>query len=124
MKLTCKTLLITSLVFAVCLSFTACTPEPKAKKETKKPVVMSEEEKHIAYGNTMRNVGTDIKQDINYQKLDLATPELKSWFTDITYKVWDRQITQQEFIALGLEKFPKYYYEFEVVSARLLAGKK
>ncbi|MEA3455730.1 MAG: hypothetical protein U9R26_04425 [Campylobacterota bacterium] len=115
-----RALSLVSLILVAGLSFTACTPEPKQKKPEP---VMSEEMKHTAYKNAMRNVGTDIKQDMNYQKLDLTTPELKSWFTDITYKVWDKQITQQHFISMGLEKFPRHHYEFEVISGRLLASK-
>ncbi len=123
MKFTLKTLLFTSLIAMTGLSFTGCLPEPKPKEEVKKPEpVMTQEEKDMAYKSAMRNVGTDIKQDMNYQKLDLTTPELKSWFTDITYKVWDKQITQQHFITLGLEKFPRHAYEFDVISTGLLAS--
>lgn len=124
MNSTIKTLLMTSLIAATGLSFTACTPDPKpeVKQEPVAPV-KTEEEKHAEYKYAMRNVGTDIKQDMNYQKLDLTTPELKEWFTDITYKVWDKQITQQQFIALGLKKFPRHAYEFEVISTGLLADK-
>ena len=124
MNSTLKTLLMTSLIAATGLSFTACTPQPEPKKEVKPATpVKTEEEKHAEYNYAMRNVGTDIKQDMNYQKLDLTTPELKNWFTDITYKVWDKQITQQQFVTLGLAKFPRHAYEFEVISTGLLADK-
>ncbi len=127
MKLTVKSIFFATTITFVGLNFTACTiPPPTPKKEVKKaPVpVLTEEQKHAKYKSAMRIVGSQIKQDMNYQKLDLSTPKLKNWFTDITYKVWDHQISQGQFIDLGLKKFPRHYYEFEVISVGLLSDPK
>ena len=127
MKMTFKTLLITSVITATGLSFTACTttrpvpPKPQVKKIPAVPV-KSEAEKHQEYKLTMTQVGKDIKRDANYKRLDLSTPELKNWFTDITYKLWDKQISRGQFIAAGLERFPGHSYEFETISNGLISG--
>ena len=123
MKINSKTLIMSALFAVAGLSFSACTgaqtPAPQAQKP--QPQVpaqpqMTEEEKQAAYKTSMREVGMTIKKDANYKKLDLSTPELKSWFTDITYKFWDHQISRGQFIAAGLEKYPDRAYEFEVIA--------
>ena len=105
------------------LSFTACsttTPTVPVQKVEEKKIpeqpAMSEEEKHLAYQNDMRKVGEQIKADPNYQKFGLSTDEDKNWFTDLTYKLWDGQISRGEFIASGLEKYPGHSYEFELIA--------
>jgi len=126
MKMTFKTLLITSAITVSGLSFTACTTTqpvpPKKVKQAPAAPVKSEAQKHKEYKVAMTQVGKDIKRDANYKRLDLSTPELKNWFTDITYKLWDGQISRGQFIAAGLEKFPKHSYEFETISNGLLSS--
>lgn len=127
MKMTFQRLLITSAITATGLSFTACTttqpvpPKPQVKQVPAAPV-KSDAEKHVEYKSTMKIVGKNIKRDANYKRLDLSTPELKNWFTDITYKLWDGQISRGQFIAAGLEKFPGHSYEFETISNGLLSN--
>lgn len=132
MNLATKTLFIASMT-TIGLSFSACTRtqvhptpkpqhvEPKSQNKTlsQKPQ-MTEAQKNDAYKNAMRKVGESIAQDTNYQKLDLSTAELKDWFTDITFKVWDHQITREQFVASGLEKFPNRTYEFNKIAKGLL----
>ena len=129
MKMTLKRLLIASVVTATGLSFTACTttttrtvsPRPQVKQVPAAPV-KSDAQKHEEYKSTMKIVGKDIKRDANYKRLNLSTPELKNWFTDITYRLWDGQISRGQFIATGLEKFPGHSYEFETISRGLLSN--
>jgi hypothetical protein len=130
MKIKTANLLLTTLVVATGLSFTACTPAPRPKAPVHKPQVrqkpakpqMTEEEKQAAYKSAMRKVGMTIKQDASYKKLDLSTPELKEWFTDITYKLWDHQISRGQFVAYGLEKYPDRAYEFQIIADGLLSS--
>lgn len=68
-------------------------------------------EKQEAYGNTMRKIASGIKDDTNYQRLELDTAEKKEWFKKLTYRLWDRQITRQQFIAEGLRRYPDHGYE-------------
>jgi hypothetical protein len=130
MKINFGSVLLAASITVMGLSFTACStttptaPTPvKQVEENKVPekAPMSEEEKHLAYKSAMRNVGEQIQADPNYQKFGLSTDEDKSWFTDLTYKVWDRQISRGQFIAAGLEKYPGHSYEFELIADELLA---
>ncbi|SFV52905.1 hypothetical protein MNB_SV-8-1395 [hydrothermal vent metagenome] len=71
--------------------------------------------KQTAYSNTMRKVASGIKNDPNYNRIALDTPEKKSWFRNLTYRLWDRQINKYQFVAEGLKKYPTHKYEFEFV---------
>ena len=71
--------------------------------------------KKEAYSQTMRKIASGIKDDPNYQRLALDTPEKKDWFKKLTYKLWDRQITRQQFIAEGLKRYPNQGYEFNFI---------
>ena len=72
-------------------------------------------EKKAAYEKKMREVAAGIKDDPNYQRLALDTPEKKEWFKSLTYRLWDRQITRQQFIAEGLKRYPNHGYEFNFI---------
>lgn len=72
-------------------------------------------QKQAAYEKTMRKVASGIKDDANYQRLALDTPEKKEWFKNLTYRLWDRQITRQQFIEEGLKRYPNHGYEFNFI---------
>jgi hypothetical protein len=72
-------------------------------------------EKQVAYEKTMRKIASGIKDDANYQRIALSTPEKKEWFKKLTYRLWDRQITRQQFITEGLKRYPDHGYEFNFI---------
>ena len=72
-------------------------------------------EKKAAYEKKMRTVASGIKNDPNYQRLALDTPEKKELFKKLTYRLWDRQITRQQFVAEGLKRYPDHGYEFNFI---------
>ncbi|MCO4845364.1 MAG: hypothetical protein KC427_05025 [Sulfurovum sp.] len=72
-------------------------------------------EKKEAYEKTMRKIAAGIKDDTNYQRIALNTPEKKEWFKKLTYRLWDRQITRQQFITEGLKRYPNHGYEFNFI---------
>ena len=72
-------------------------------------------DKKEAYEKKMREVASGIKNDPNYQRLALDTPEKKEWFKKLTYRLWDRQITRQQFITEGLKRYPDHGYEFNFI---------
>jgi len=72
-------------------------------------------EKMAHYQQTMRTVASGIKHDNNYQRITLDTPEKKEWFRMLTYRLWDRQITRQQFMTEGLSHYPSHRYEFAFV---------
>jgi hypothetical protein len=90
------------------------TPSKTTKKATthyKSPTP----HKLALYQQTMRSVASGIKHDTNYQRIALDTPEKKEWFKTLTYRLWDRQITRDQFMSEGLSKYPSRKYEFQFV---------
>jgi hypothetical protein len=67
------------------------------------------------YQQTMRSVASGIKHDTNYQRITLDTPEKKEWFKTLTYRLWDRQMTRDQFMAEGLSKYPNRRHEFQFI---------
>ncbi len=119
---------VASIIFLAAFGFSGCTssmnvaPEKTQharKSPAVKPVsqnyVQPSPEKKEAYENTMRKVASGIKDDPNYNRIALDTPEKRAWFRSITYQLWDRQISKQQFIAEGLSKYPNHQYEFQFV---------
>lgn len=112
-----------TIVTLIALSFSGCTSsmnvlsEPTQRRATSAPQehVQPSAEKAEAYENTMRKVASGIKDDPEYNRIALDTPEKKAWFKSITYKLWDRQMTRQQFMAEGLAKYPTHKHEFEFI---------
>lgn len=72
-------------------------------------------EKKEAYENTMRKIAAGIQNDPNYQRISLNTPEKKAWFKNLTYRLWDRQITRDTYMREALAKYPTHGYEFNFI---------
>lgn len=72
-------------------------------------------QKMALYKRTMKAVASGIKSDTKYNRITLDTSAKKEWFRMLTYRLWDRQITRQQFLAEGLSKYPNHRYEFEFV---------
>jgi hypothetical protein len=106
------------------LGLSGCTPASSAlvkpKTQTTQQLQDTQYEKptvhkQALYQNTMRSVASGIKHDPNYKRMALDTPEKKEWFKNLTYRLWDRQITRHQFISEGLSRYPAHRYEFEFV---------
>ena len=98
---------------------TGCSTVPQTLTPVKpvKPLYeVSLSQKNQAYNQSMLKVGMSTKKDTRYQRIDLANDENKQWFKDLTYKLWDRQITRDQFVAEGVSKYPGHRYEFEFVA--------
>ena len=85
------------------------TPSHKATTNYEKPT----QHKLALYQQTMRSVASGIKHDSNYRRITLDTAEKKEWFRMLTYRLWDRQITRNQFMSEGLAQYPTHRYEFE-----------
>ncbi len=101
------------------LSFSACTspslsssraPAPQANYE--KPT----EAKLALFHPVMTKIALSTKEDPHYKKMSLTTPEQKEWFHNLMYRLWDRQISKNQFIAEGMSKYPAHRYEFNFVA--------
>jgi hypothetical protein len=105
------------------LSFTGCTNPinsiipssihtPPAKKTYQKPTMAEQE----AFRNTRTKVASGIMHDSKYKKIAYKSSEDKLWFNDLMYRLWDRQITRDQFISEGIAKYPAYKYNFIFVA--------
>ncbi|MCF6243676.1 MAG: hypothetical protein L3J43_01415 [Sulfurovum sp.] len=72
--------------------------------------------KEARFHPTMVKVAMSTKDNANYNRMSLDTPEKKTWFKGLMYRLWDRQITRSQFIAEGLSKYPKHRYEFQYIA--------
>jgi hypothetical protein len=72
-------------------------------------------EKEEIFQKRMHSIGLKIKEDDAYERIDFASKEEKAWFKGLTYRLWDRQITRQEFLETALQKYPQHKYEFEFI---------
>ena len=102
-----------ALVFTGCTSPMDTVQAPQIKQQTyTKPTAA----KKAKFHNTMVKVALSTRDDAKYNKMTLDTPEKKSWFKDLMYRLWDRQITRNQFISEGLIQYPIHRYEFSYVA--------
>lgn len=92
----------------------------KLKQQTEKKVFEKPTQiKEAYYNKTIQKVAFNIKKDKKYTKIALNTLESKKWFKNLTYRLWDRQITRYEFIKEGLKRYPAHRYEFNFISDKM-----
>jgi len=84
------------------------TPTPSYEKPTP--------QKQEAFHKAMSQVALSTKEDPRYKKLALDTPEKKAWFKNLMYRLWDRQITREQFVQEGLKRYPDRAYEFGFIA--------
>lgn len=103
----------------VLISFTGCTNSLNTVQTPKiKPHIYEKPTpaKAAKFHTTMVKVALSTQDDRKYTKMTLDTPEKKVWFKDLMYRLWDRQITRNQFIEEGLTKYPTHKYEFTYVA--------
>ncbi len=112
MKYSLLTLTLFAYLFTGCNGVQQVTPP--------KPLYQVEQgKKQEAFNITMKKVGKSILNNPKYQRIALDTAENKIWFKQLTYRLWDREITKRAFIEEGLEKYPGHRYEFEFIAEGL-----
>lgn len=106
----------TSAFFLAALLFTGCSdtigPRIASSTSYEKPTPAKEAKFHEA----MIKVAQSTRQNPNYHRMALNTPEEKTWFKNLMYRLWDRQITREQFIAEGMAKYPNHKYEFTYIA--------
>jgi len=109
--------ILTLFIFTGCI--TPPQPQPDIQITPQLPNITYEEpssQKSEAFHNAISKVALTIKGDATYNKMNLDTAEKKEWFKKLMYQLWDRQITRQSFITIGLERYPTHSYEFIFVA--------
>ena len=93
------------------------TPAPHPAPVVKKiPYAKASPEKQNRFHEDMIAVATSTRQDPQYHRMALDTPERKVWFKNLMYQLWDGQITKDQFIAEGVRKYPTHRHEFKFVA--------
>ena len=122
MKLRLLAASVAALAFTGCTnnnmvpSFSPSAPAQKAPVVQRTNYDQASPEKQERFHEDMIAVATSTKSDPNYHRMALDTPERKAWFKNLMYRLWDGQITKQQFIAEGISKYPDHRYEFEFVA--------
>jgi len=102
--------------FTACSTYTQTVPQNTQQVHEKKEIYEKPTPQKLkAYQKTMLKIALGIKDDPRYNKIALKTAQNKAWFRDLTYRLWDRQITRYQFITEGLKKYPTHRYEFEFI---------
>ena len=111
-----KNILILSII---ALALNGCGSTPQAKVVYTSPIRHYQTptvSKTPLFQKRMIEVAKSTLNDTHYEKMALNTTEKKAWFRTLMYRLWDRQITRDEFIATGLRKYPNKRYEFTFVA--------
>ena len=101
------------------LSFSACTSPDLGTNTAAQARVAYEKPTEAKLGQfnpVMHKVALSTKKDPKYKKMALTTQEEKEWFHDLMYRLWDRQITKNQFISEGVAKYPTHRYEFTFIA--------
>ena len=73
-------------------------------------------EKKERFKHDLAEVAKLVKSQPNYHPIGLGSPEEKAWFSTLTYRLWDRQITRHEFITEATQRYPQKTYEFTLIA--------
>ncbi len=115
------------------ISFSACSrTQPKIEKpETSigqtqvntlpEETLKTEEDNKQTYSSTLKSVAINSKNDSLYRPLDLSLPGNKAWLRDATRQLWYRDISKEQFIEMGLVRFPNNFYELEYIADGFIA---
>jgi PBP1b-binding outer membrane lipoprotein LpoB len=110
---------ITLFIVTVALALTGCTSTKQAivtAKPMQRAYFAPTPSKQPLFQKTMIAVAKSTLKDSRYKKMALDTPAKKLWFKTLMYRLWDRQMTRNEFITEGLKRYPTKRYEFTFVS--------
>jgi len=97
------------------LMFPACSSKEEVSAPAKTTYAAPTPAKQKKFQETMVKVAMSTKENPNYKRMSLDTPEKKTWFKSLMYRLWDRQITRAQFVSEGLVKYPKHTYEFSYI---------
>ncbi|MDD3775119.1 MAG: hypothetical protein PHV08_04065 [Sulfurovaceae bacterium] len=114
-----KNISVLGILVLIAAMITGCAPELDTtymQNESEKISIA----KHKSFDAKLEEVASVVKQDPNYKKINLETKEEKDWFKQLSYRLWDKQITKTQFIEAGVTRYPSNYYEFDLIATWLL----
>lgn len=77
-------------------------------------------QKQDEFSDAMRRVADEVSKDPSYERIPLDSSEEMEWFTARAFLLWDGQLSKQDFIALGTQRFPNLRVSFEKVASILV----
>jgi len=100
------------------LGFTGCTNSMNSIAPSASVTTYQEAtpQKETIFNKTMQEVALSTRDNPKYNRMALETAEKKEWFKTLMYRLWDRQITRDQFISEGLSKYPTHQYEFAFIA--------
>ena len=110
---------ITLFIVTIALGLTSCTSNKQptvVAKPIQRTYLVPTPSKQPIFQKTMIEVAKSTLKDARYKKMALDTPAKKWWFKTLMYRLWDRQMTRNEFITEGLKRYPTKRYEFTFVA--------
>jgi len=107
MKYTKQIFVVLAVVFAVTILFMDATNDVEESDEVK------------SFNKWAISVIDDAKADSSYKRIPLDSKTDQRWFMETMFKAWEKKITKEEFIKIGIEKFPENRESFEFVANRL-----
>ncbi len=87
--------------------------EEQLQQDVKDPVLAKEFEADL------KKMLSAISADKNYKRMPLDTKEDEAWLTSQMFRLWDHNITKEEFVGIGLIKYPANKYELNFIADRL-----
>ena len=109
MKIKLLIVALAGLIFAGCTN-SGASLSPSTSYQEPTP------QKEAIFHKTMKEVALSTRDNPKYNRMALETPEKKAWFKSLMYRLWDRQITRNQFISEGLAKYPTHQYEFTFIA--------
>ncbi|GIT98080.1 hypothetical protein [Sulfurovum sp. TSL1] len=92
-------------------------------KESKTDILVelgNDPEKVKVYREDMQNLVKEIdKNQPNYKHLPLTEEADFDWFYIETYALWDKNVTKDQFIQNGLQRYPAYRESLEYLAEQL-----
>ena len=77
----------------------------------------AQDKAHVkAFESRFNAVVKDIKKKDDYKKIPLKKNADTEWFIRESYKLWDKQITKEQYVSNGNAKFPGYTSTFEFLA--------
>lgn len=116
------------MVVALVLMLQACSSLPSNNSLTDVTGVenmeqalrhLEDPEHQTEFTKAMKYVADTVSQDPRYKRIPLDTPDLQEWFTARAFLLWDGQISKEQFIKFGTERFPQLESSFLKVASLL-----
>ena len=110
MKYKKEIFMVFAVLFTIAVLYTDATDNSEVSKT----------EKEEAFDEWFCTVIDSAKIDSAFVNIPLEKNSEKRWFMKLMYHAWEKRITKNEFIKLGIEKYPEYKSSFLFIADNFL----